>query len=230
MQTLGQDKPVVEENWNKQRLARIIDHTLLRPDATTADIERLCREGLTHHFASVCIAPIHIARCVDMVKGSDVKVCSIVGFPLGSHCSKTKAHEADLALHDGVHELDMVMNIGALIAEDYGAVEEDIKAVVAACGDGVLLKVIIEAGLLSEPQKREACKIVVNAEADFVKSNTGFGYGGAAVDDILLMRDVVGPRFGVKASGGIRTYEQAIKLVRAGANRIGTSSGVAMVS
>jgi deoxyribose-phosphate aldolase len=221
---------MVENGWSKPQLARIIDHTLLRPDATAADMERLCQEGLTYRFASVCIAPIHIARCVDMVKGSDVKVCSIVGFPLGNHCSKTKAHEADFAVSDGVHELDMVMNVGELVAGNYRAVEEDIKAVVAACGDSVLVKVIIEAGLLNDAQKREACRIIVNADADFVKSNTGFGYGGAAKEDIVLMRDVVGPRFGVKASGGIRTYEQAIELIHAGANRIGTSAGVSMVS
>jgi len=218
------------ESWTKPKLARIIDHTLLRPDATPSDIERMCAEGIEFKFASVCVAPVHIKRCRRILEGSEVKVCSIVGFPLGSHTSRTKQVEAELGVEDGAHELDMVMNVGGLVSGDLNAVEEDIARVASVCRGRVLLKVIIEAGLLTDSQKREACKIVAASGADFVKSNTGFGFGGAKVEDISLMREVVGPDFGVKASGGIRSFEQALELVRAGANRIGTSAGVAMVS
>jgi len=210
-------------------LNRLIDHTLLKPEATLAMIDRLCAEAREYQFASVCVNPFWIKRCAEQLAGTQVKVCTVIGFPLGATSTAAKAAEARDAVANGAQELDMVLNIGALKSGDLESVKADIAAVKQASG-GALVKVILETGLLTEEEKVAACRLGVEAGADFVKTSTGFGPGGATVEDVALMRRIVGDKLGVKASGGVRDRETALAMVKAGATRIGTSSGVAIVT
>ncbi len=207
-------------------IARMIDHTLLRTDATRAQIEQLCLEGKKYNFASVCMNPVWVSLCKEVLAGSGVKICTVSGFPLGASTSVIKAQEAEIGIKDGADEIDMVMNVGAFKSGDLRLVEDDIKAVRNAIGKDKILKVIIEAGLLTHEEKIKATEIVKSCGADFVKTNTGFGYGGATIEDVKLLRKIAGNDMGVKASGGIRDFQTAKSLIEAGANRIGTSSGV----
>ena len=212
-------------------VAQVIDHTLLKPEATREQIDRLCREALEYHFASVCVNPTHVGRCAELLRGSDVKVCTVIGFPLGATTTAVKAYETRQAIDDGATEIDMVINIGALKSGDLDAVQADIGAVVdAAHAAGALVKVIIETALLSDDEKVTACRLAQAAGAEFVKTSTGFGPGGAKVEDVALMRRVVGPEMGVKASGGVRNYADVQAMIAAGATRIGASAGVAIVA
>lgn len=213
---------------NKQELARYFDHTLLKPFATQGDIQGLCREALDYQFYSVCVNPCHVALVSRTLTGSGVKTCSVVGFPLGCSTSQVKAVEAGRAVEDGADEIDMVLAVGALKQGLHDQVENDIRAVVAAAGQA-LVKVIIEACYLSDSEKRAACSIAERAGADFVKTSTGFGSGGALVEDIRLMKSVVGDRLQIKASGGISTLEQALAMIEAGADRLGASAGVTII-
>lgn len=209
-------------------LAKLIDHTLLKPDATPEAIARLCREAVEHGFASVCVNPANVARAATHLRDTPVKVCTVIGFPLGATTPLVKAFEVRDAVANGADELDMVLNVGALKAGDHGLVARDIRSVVEAAG-GRLVKVILETGLLTDEEKVAACRLAVEAGASFVKTSTGFGPGGATVEDVRLMRATVGPDLGVKASGGIRDRAAAERMVEAGATRLGTSSGVAIV-
>jgi deoxyribose-phosphate aldolase len=221
---------MTDETLSSTALAGMIDHTLLRPDATTVEIERLCREAREYGFASVCVNSCHVHMCAGLLAGSHVKVCATVGFPLGAMSTEAKVQEAVRAIDDGAQEVDMVMNIGMLKSGSRAIVEEDIRAVVqAAHRRRTLVKVILETGLLQDEEKIIACTIAQHAGADFVKTSTGFGHGGATVADVALMRKTVGPSFGVKASGGIRTREDALALIEAGANRLGASAGIHIV-
>lgn len=211
-------------------LARMIDHTLLKPEATRDQIAQLCRQAREYSFASVCVNPVNVGLCSQLLAGSDVLVCAVVGFPLGATFTDVKVLEARRAIHAGAAEADMVINIGALKSQDYEATAQDIAAVARAChAEGAILKVIIETALLSDEEKVIACQLAKMAGADFVKTSTGFGPGGAAPEDVALMRRVVGPALGVKAAGGIHTCEEALQMIAAGANRIGASSGVKIV-
>ncbi len=210
-------------------LARLIDHTLLRSDATSAEVRRLCEEALAHRFAAVCVNPVHVGRVADILAGSDVAPCSVAGFPLGAVPPEDKAAEAAGAVRCGAAEIDMVIALGALKDGDHAVVRADIAAVRAACREQVL-KVIIETCLLDAAEMRLACTLAVEAGADFVKTSTGFSTGGATVADVALMRATVGDAVGVKASGGVRSLEAARALIAAGATRLGTSSGVALVT
>lgn len=208
-------------------LARMIDHTLLKPEATPEDIENLCNEALEHGFASVCINPCYVAVAGEKLKNSSVKVCTVVGFPLGASTTRSKVHEAEEAIFAGAQEVDMVINIGRLKARDLKYIEDDIHSVVVvAHARSAIVKVIIEACLLTDKEKGEACVVAKKAGADFVKTSTGFSKGGATPDDVALMRRTVGPSMGVKAAGGIRTYKDALLMIENGATRIGASSGV----
>ncbi len=212
-------------------LARYIDHTLLKPDATEEKIRRLCAEARQYHFASVCVNPTWVSLCRELLAGTDVAVCTVVGFPLGATLPEVKAYETERSIENGAREIDMVINIGRLKSRQYVQVEEDIAAVVqVAHARGAIVKVIIEAALLTDEEKVEACVIAKAAGADYVKTSTGFGPGGATVEDVALMRRVVGADMGVKAAGGIRTQEQAKKMIAAGATRIGASAGVKIVT
>lgn len=211
-------------------IAALIDHTLLKPEATGADIARLCQEARQYGFASVCVNPYWVALAARELEGSPVKVCTVAGFPLGANKAEIKRAEAAAAIRDGAREIDMVMNVGALRSRDFGAVELDIRSVAEeAHGAGVIVKVILETALLDDEQKRTACRIAQSAGADFVKTSTGFGPAGANEHDVRLMRETVGPVMGVKAAGGIRTLEDLKKMVAAGANRIGASASVAIL-
>jgi deoxyribose-phosphate aldolase len=211
-------------------VAGVIDHTLLRPDATRQDIEQLCREAVEFRFASVCVNPTWIALASSMLRPHGVGVCSVVGFPLGATTPDVKQLETRRAIFDGATEIDMVINIGALKSGDLRVVERDIAAVTDACQPcGVLSKVIIEAALLTDDEKISACALAKAAGADFVKTSTGFAKGGATVADVALMRRVVGPEMGVKAAGGVRDYEGLKAMVAAGASRVGASAGVRIV-
>jgi deoxyribose-phosphate aldolase len=211
-------------------LSHMIDHTLLKPDATQDEIARLCYEARKHGFASVCINPANVKLCGELLKGSDVLICTVVGFPLGATSIESKVFEAQKAIRDGATEVDMVINVGALKSHDYQLVQRDIASVANAChGDDAILKVIIEAALLSDEEKVAGCQIAKVAGADFVKTSTGFGPGGATAEDVALMRRVVGPKMGVKAAGGIRTYADAQRMIAAGASRIGASASVKIV-
>ena len=210
-------------------IARMIDHTLLRSDATRTQIEQLCLEGKRYNFASVCMNPIWVKFCKEILTGSGLRICTVSGFPLGASTSMIKAKEAEIGISDGADEIDMVMNVGALKDGDFELVEDDIKAVRNAIGKDKILKVIIEAGLLTHEEKVKATEIVKSCGADFVKTNTGFGYGGATIEDVKLLKKIAGNSMGVKASGGIRDFQTANSLIAAGANRIGTSSGVKIV-
>lgn len=212
-------------------IARLIDHTLLKPDASQDQIAQLCYEARTHNFASVCINPTHVKLAAQLLKGSAVDVCTVVGFPLGASPATVKAYETQQALRDGATEIDMVINVGALKSQDYKHVFEDIGAVVRTAHSGnALVKVIIEAALLTDEEKVIACQLCKAAGADFVKTSTGFGPGGATVADVVLMRRVVGPKIGIKAAGGVRSYSDAQEMIAAGATRIGASAGVAIVA
>jgi deoxyribose-phosphate aldolase len=211
-------------------LAKIIDHTLLKPEATGEDIDKLCAEARQYGFASVCVNTSWVSRCRDLLRGSGVKVCCVVGFPLGAMDSRSKAYETREALSNGADEIDMVLNIGALKSRDLALVEKDIRAVVQAARNRVT-KVIFETGLLTDEEKVIACELSKKAGATFVKTSTGFVKGSAATcEDIALMRRTVGPRMGVKASGGVRSLEDAQNMIKNGATRLGTSSGVAIVT
>jgi len=211
-------------------VAGMIDHTLLKPDATKREIETLCSEAKEFGFASVCVNPTWVATCARLVRGSSVAVCSVVGFPLGATTADTKQYETRRAIFDGAREIDMVINVGALKSGDLRLVESDIRAVTSACREtNVLSKVIIETALLSDEEKVTACTLAKAAAADFVKTSTGFGPGGATAEDVALMRRIVGEDMGIKASGGVRTLEGVKAMVAAGATRIGASAGVRIV-
>jgi deoxyribose-phosphate aldolase len=203
---------------------------LLKPDATRADIEKLCREASEFHFATVCVNPFWIAACARLLRGTSVGVCSVVGFPLGATTADVKQHETRRAIYDGATEIDMVINVGALKSGDLRTVERDIEAVVDPCRQcGVISKVIIEAALLTDEEKVTACTLSKAAGADFVKTSTGFGPGGATAGDVALMRRVVGAEMGVKAAGGVRDLDGLKAMVAAGATRVGASAGVKIV-
>ncbi|MGU7924680.1 deoxyribose-phosphate aldolase [Streptococcus suis] len=211
------------------KLNKYIDHTILKPETTQEQVEKILAEAKEYDFASVCVNPTWVALAAESLKDSDVKVCTVIGFPLGANTPAVKAFETKDAISNGVDEIDMVINIGALKTGNYDLVLEDIKAVVAASGDK-LVKVIIEACLLTDDEKVKACQLSQEAGADYVKTSTGFSTGGATVADVALMRKTVGPDMGVKASGGARSYEDAIAFIEAGASRIGASSGVAIMN
>lgn len=211
-------------------VAAMIDHTLLKPDATRADVEGLCREAAEFRFATVCVNPVWVSLAASRLRGSGVGVCSVVGFPLGATTADVKQYEARRAIFDGATEIDMVINVGALKSGDLRTVERDIEAVVEPCRHcGVISKVIIEAALLSDEEKITACTLSKAAGADFVKTSTGFGPGGATVADVALMRRTVGAEMGVKAAGGVRDLEGLKAMVAAGATRVGASAGVKIV-
>ena len=211
-------------------LAKYIDHTLLKASATEEDIRRICDEAKKYHFASVCVNPSYIELAAGLLDGSGVTPCCVIAFPLGSTPPESKAHETADAIHNGAREVDMVINIGAAKSGNWQLVKNDIEAVVAAAEGRARVKVIIEACLLTDEEKVRACRAAKEAGADFVKTSTGFSTGGATVEDVRLMRQTVGPEMGVKASGGIRSYEDCVAMIRAGANRIGASAGVTIVS
>lgn len=211
-------------------LAKTIDHTLLKPDATADKIAQLCFEAKKYGFASVCVNPSYVKLCADLLKDTDVKVCTVIGFPLGATSTEVKAFETKNALENGATEIDMVINIGALKAGDNKLVARDIREVVkAAHSAGALVKVIIETALLTDEEKTIACLLAKEAGADFVKTSTGFSSGGATVHDIALMRRAVGPDIGVKAAGGIHSHEEAEQMIAAGATRIGASAGIKII-
>lgn len=215
---------------SRAQLAALIDHTLLKPDATAAQIDRLCDEALEHRFAAVCLNPSHVQRAARRLRRSGIATCTVIGFPLGATLTAVKAYEAERALAAGATELDMVLNIGALKGGDVALATRDIRAVVrVAHAAGALVKVIIETCLLTDDEKRTACLAVQKARADFVKTSTGLSTGGATVADVALLRATVGPKLGVKAAGGIRSLADAQAMVAAGATRLGTSAGVALL-
>jgi deoxyribose-phosphate aldolase len=209
----------------RKELARMIDYTLLDPSATGDQVERLCEEAKSYDVYAVCVNPTWVSLAVSTLRGTEVKVCSTVGFPLGASLTAVKAFEAETAVGLGAAEVDMVMNIGALKSQDLAFVREDIEQVVKACKKAPV-KVIIETGFLNDQEKFQACKLAQEAGAAFVKTSTGFGSGGATVTDVMLMRKTVGNRLGVKAAGGIRTFRDCVAMIEAGANRIGTSSAI----
>lgn len=221
---------IKEGPMNRDEIARVIDHTMLKPDATPAEIEQLCEEALRYRFASVCINPSYVPLAAAKLGNTQVEVCTVIGFPLGATTTTAKVCEAKQALDDGATELDMVLHIGALKAGERDRVEEDIAAVAIVSHEGgALLKVIIETALLSDEQKILACEIAQDADADFVKTSTGFAASGAKVEDVKLMRETVRQRIGVKAAGGIHSYEEAMAMIEAGATRIGASAGIQIV-
>lgn len=211
-----------------ENINRLIDHTLLKPDAKQEEIEKLCAEAIKYHFMSVCVNPCNVNLCAKLLKGSDVKVCTVIGFPLGANISKTKIEETKYCLENGASEIDMVINIGRLKDKDYDYVENEIREIKNVCKDNIL-KVILETCLLSDEEIVKACQLSQNAGADFVKTSTGFSKGGATTHAVRLMRETVKDALGVKASGGIHSYEEAMAMVEAGANRIGASSGIKIV-
>lgn len=210
-------------------IAQMIDHSLLKPEATKEEIRRLCEEGRKYGFASVCVNPVWVCFCSDLLKGSSVRICTVSGFPLGANKPEVKAQEAETAIREGADEIDMVTNIGALKSGDFKLVEEDIIAVRNAIGKEKILKVIIEAAVLTNEEKIKATQIIIDCGADFVKTSTGFGYSGATVEDVKLLKKVTKDKIRIKASGGIKDYNTALELIKAGASRIGTSSGVKIV-
>jgi deoxyribose-phosphate aldolase len=212
-----------------KEMAKYIDHTLLKPDATIDAVAKLCAEAIAYGFKAVCVNSGHVAYIAGKLQGTGVAVCTVVGFPLGAMQMRAKAFEAENAIAEGANEIDMVLNIGALKGGDRKAVEADIRAVRQAAAGPTVLKVIIETCLLTAEEKVRACEIAKNAGADFVKTSTGFSSGGATVEDVALMRKTVGRQMGVKASGGIKDWSTAAAMIRAGASRIGTSSGIAIV-
>ena len=214
----------------KKNIAKMIDHTVLKAFSTREDVIKVCKEAKEYGFFSVCINPTHIELAKKELEGSTVKVCTVIGFPLGANTSEVKAFETKDAIAKGAHEVDMVINIGALKDKEYDLVYNDIKAVVDAANKEALVKVIIETCYLTDEEKKIACELSVKAGADYVKTSTGFGTGGSTPEYIKLMRDVVGPNIGVKASGGVRTTEDAIKVIDAGASRIGASASISIAT
>ena len=210
-------------NYNK-----MIDHTVLKADTPLETIKRICDEAMEYGFASVCINPCHVAYCADYIKDSDVNVCTVIGFPLGANTSAVKAFETKDAIANGADEIDMVMNIGALKDKNYDLVRDDVKAVVEAA-NGTLVKVILETCLLTEDEIKKACELCVEAKADYVKTSTGFSTRGATIEDVRIMKEAVHGKAKVKAAGGVRTPEDMVKIVAAGADRIGTSAGCSLV-
>jgi deoxyribose-phosphate aldolase len=221
---------MTETTLTAKTLAQMIDHTVLGPDATYLQIDNLCREALESGFAAVCVNASHVSRCAQALRGAEVKVAAVVGFPLGATLSRVKAYEAEEAIDLGAAEIDMVINIGALKANDLDFVQADIAAVVQTChSHAALCKVIIEACLLTDAEKISACRLALATGADFVKTSTGFSTGGATVADVQLMRQTVGAHVGVKAAGGIRTLATAEAMIGAGATRLGTSAGAKII-
>ena len=210
-------------NYNK-----MIDHTVLKADTPLETVKRICDEAMEYGFASVCINPCHVAYCADYLKDSDVNVCTVIGFPLGANTSAVKAFETKDAIANGADEIDMVMNIGALKDKNYDLVRDDVKAVVEAA-NGTLVKVILETCLLTEDEIKKACELCVEAKADYVKTSTGFSTRGATLEDVRIMKEAVHGKAKVKAAGGVRTPEDMVKIVAAGADRIGTSAGCSLV-
>ncbi|TXT56609.1 MAG: Deoxyribose-phosphate aldolase [Candidatus Thorarchaeota archaeon] len=216
-------------NLTIEQLAQMIDHTELKPNASQDRIRQLCQEALQNNFAAVCINPVHVKYVSELLKGSSVKVCCVVGFPLGANVSEIKAKEAEIAVSHGAQEIDMVLNIGALLEQNYDYVMNDIHHVVMASGSASV-KVILETGYLSDEDIRKACLIAKEAGADFVKTSTGFGPRGASVHDVEVMYETIGTEMKIKAAGGIRTYEDALEMIKAGADRLGASAGIAILS
>lgn len=221
---------------NNAELAKMIDHTILKANATQSDIEKLCEEAKEYNFASVCVNPYWVPLASDLLKNSTVKVCTVIGFPLGATSSESKVSETEIAILQGADEVDMVINVGAMKNNQTDIVEKDILSVVnsarktgKAQNKNITVKVILETCYLTKDEIKNACLCAKNAGADFVKTSTGFGTGGATVEDVKLMKETVGSSMEVKASGGIRDYETAIKMIEAGATRLGTSSGIAIV-
>lgn len=210
-------------NYNK-----MIDHTVLKADTPLETVKRICDEAMEYGFASVCINPCHVAYCAGYLKDSDVNVCTVIGFPLGANTSAVKAFETKDAIANGADEIDMVMNIGALKDKNYDLVRDDVKAVVEAA-NGTLVKVILETCLLTEDEIKKACELCVEAKADYVKTSTGFSTRGATIEDVRIMKEAVHGKAKVKAAGGVRTPEDMVKIVAAGADRIGTSAGCSLV-
>lgn len=210
-------------NYNK-----MIDHTVLKADTPLETVKRICDEAMEYGFASVCINPCHVAYCADYLKDSDVNVCTVIGFPLGANTSAVKAFETKDAIANGADEIDMVMNIGTLKDKNYDLVRDDVKAVVEAA-NGTLVKVILETCLLTEDEIKKACELCVEAKADYVKTSTGFSTRGATIEDVRIMKEAVHGKAKVKAAGGVRTPEDMVKIVAAGADRIGTSAGCSLV-
>lgn len=204
----------------------MIDHTLLKPDATKDMIKTLCEEAAEYKFAAVCVNPYYVKLCKEILNDTDVKVATVIGFPLGANTKEVKAYETQDAINNGADEIDMVINIGALKFKDYKTVKEDIEAVVDVAKGKAIVKVIIETCLLTDDEKVKACELSMEAGADFVKTSTGFSTGGANIEDVKLMKSIVGDKLGVKASGGVREIDTAKKMVEAGATRLGTSSGI----
>jgi deoxyribose-phosphate aldolase len=220
----------IAEPLGAYELARMIDHTLLKPEGTKDQIEVLCQEAISYHFAAVCVHPSYVALCAKLLQGTDVEVATVAGFPLGATLPEVKAYEAQRAIAAGADEVDMVLNVGALKSGDYKLVYRDVGTVAQAChARSAILKVIIEAALLTHEEKVAACTLSQMAGADYVKTSTGFGPSGATVEDVALMRRTVGPEMGIKAAGGIRTYADALAMIGAGATRIGASAGVKIV-
>ncbi len=212
------------------KLNQYIDHTLLKPEATLAQIEKLCAEAREHQFASVCVNSYYVKKCAQLLQGTSVKVCTVVGFPLGASTMETKRFEAMKAAAEGAREIDMVMNNSAVKSGDWQYVQDDMASLAQVCHQqGGILKVILETCLLTEEEKKKACEIAKRAGVDFVKTSTGFSTSGATVEDVKLMRSIVGDKIGVKASGGIRDAATAMKMIEAGATRLGTSASVEIV-
>ena len=226
----GLIKRRISMEYTKKNVAGMIDHTLLKADATEAQIAKLCQEAKEHGFASVCVNPGYVPEAAEALKGTDVRVCTVIGFPLGATSSEAKAAETADAIAKGAAEVDMVVNVGRIKSGNWDYVRSDIAAVVNAARGRALTKVIIETCLLTDDEKIRVCEIAKDAGADFVKTSTGFSTGGATAADIALMRKTVGPDMGVKASGGIHSTEEAIVLIEAGASRIGASAGIAIIS
>jgi len=212
-----------------EELAKLIDHTNVKPNATTDDIKTLCEEAAKYNFACACVTPVNVALASEILKGTDVGVCAVIGFPFGTSKSEIKSFEALVAVEDGANELDMVLNIGALKSALYSQVERDIEHVVESA-EGMVVKVILETALLSDEEKIKACELAKSAGANYVKTSTGVGFPGANAEDVKLLRDTVGSEMGVKASGGIRTLKSALEMIDAGASKIGTSSGPAIMN
>ena len=212
------------------KLEKYIDHTILKPEATEEGVKKICKEAIEYGFASVCINPYYTALVSKELKGTDIKTCVVIGFPLGANTKEVKAFETNQAIELGAQEVDMVINVGALKDKNYKVVKEDIEAVVKAAEKKAVVKVIIETCLLTDEEKVKACEISKAAGVDFVKTSTGFSTSGATSHDVALMRKTVGQEIGVKASGGIRDYDKAVEMIKAGANRLGVSASVAIVN
>lgn len=212
------------------KLAKYIDHTLLKPEATKDAIEHLCQEAAEHKFMSVCVNPTWVTLAADYLKETEVKVCTVIGFPLGANHSKVKAFEAQQAVEDGATEVDMVINIGALKSQNWDLVKDDIVAVVEAVSEEIIVKVIIETCLLTPEEIQKVSQICQEAGADFVKTSTGFSTGGATIEDVALIREAVGPDMDIKASGGVSNKADALEMIEAGATRLGASKGIQIIS